>query len=255
MADAGDNVAFRSTDQMLVGGCGCDHNADLSSTPPPPPWVMAVVRTWPRPAGVLPLRKTSAWVLMAAPPQSAEMAGWWVWRSRPRALRPQARPQVPMLMELGLAIGVDLTDQTVSIGQNAQIGAGALGSTRPGPPRSMAMPMPTRAQQRVWDGEGSVLVGGSAVIDADANASNVAEATSTVADSAAASATINNDVVQAINLSKSGVVSRLEDLALDADAEQPAGHSQHDRRPGGSDQAAEAEVSETIGSLALPTPA
>ena len=146
------------------------------------------------------------------------------------------------------ALGVDLTDQTVSIGQNAQIGAGALGSNQA---RATTIDGDADAEisqsttAGLGDGEGSVLVGGSAVIDADANASNVAEATSTVAESAAASATINNDVVQAINLSKSGSGLTVgQDLALDADAvsNQQATASTIGS-PGGSDQAAEAEVS------------
>jgi hypothetical protein len=94
------------------------------------------------------------------------------------------------------------------------------------------------------DGNGSVLVGGSAVIDADANLSNVAEATSTVADSAPARARINNDVVQAVNLDKTGDGLTVgEDLALDADAvsNQEATASTIGS-PGGTDQAAEAEV-------------
>jgi hypothetical protein len=148
---------------------------------------------------------------------------------------------------LGQAVGVELTGQTVSIGQDAQIGAGALGSNQ-----AKAVTIDGDADAEInqsmaaglGDGNGSVLVGGSAVIDADANLSNVAEATSTVADSAPARARINNDVVQAVNLDKTGDGLTVgEDLALDADAvsNQEATASTIGS-PGGTDQAAEAEV-------------
>jgi hypothetical protein len=159
---------------------------------------------------------------------------------------------------LGQAVGVDLTGQTVSIGQDAQIGAGALGSNQ-----AKAVTIDGDADAEIHqsmaaglgDGDGSVLVGGSAVIDADANLSNVAEATSTVADSAPARARINNDVVQAVNLDQGGGLTVGEDLALDADAvsNQEATASTIGS-PGGTNHAAELKWPTMIGSWASPHP-
>ena len=248
-ADAGDNVAFRSTDQMLVGvdadvtgaadlsldttattvgdGSGADVATASSGS------IATENIGLDLDGGTTTIGRDGRLVGLALQTTSAEATG--------------TTAAADADVQLGLAVGVDLTGQTVSIGQDAQIGAGAVGSNR-----AVATTIDGDVDAEILqsraaglgDGVGSMLVGGSAEIDADANLSNVAEATSTVADSASARARIDNDVVQAVNLDETGNGLTVgQDLALDADAvsNQQATASTIGS-PGGSDQAAEAEV-------------
>ena len=143
--------------------------------------------------------------------------------------------------------GVDLTGQSLQFGQEAAIGAGAFGvntATATSVEGDTTAEIAVAASSGLGDGDGTVLVGSNAVIDADASVSNTAEATNTKAVSGPTRASVDNDLVQAINLDGDGDGLTVGlDLALDADAvsSQQATASTIGS-PGGSDEAAEAVV-------------